>query len=227
MSSPSARTAPNLQHDLHIARIAAALLLPRSHRRPPEAALKVAPAGVPRRAPARHRPAAHLLRADTALAGRKAPLVRLDTARPYRPRDGDDDGEHDGGGRPIGVKINAVYESASYTALLIGDGQASAADGFARLALLPSRLLGPLRQQLLDHLAANFDTLPLPLELPQTLLRHGLDGFMADSCGGGGKDVELTLAGKGEGLRRITITVAAEDARQFCGAGSARAARGF
>ena len=99
--------------------------------------------------------------------------------RPYRSRDdGDDDDEHDehdehdGGDRPIGVKIDVVYESASYTALLVSDGQASTADGFTRLPLLLSRLPGPLRQQLLDYLAANFDTLPLPLELPQTLLRH-------------------------------------------------------
>ena len=39
-----------------------------------------------------------------------------------------------------------------------------------------------------------------------------MDGFMAESRGGGGKGVVLTFAGKGEGLRRITITV--EDVRQ-------------
>ena len=75
---------------------------------------------------------------------------------PYRPRDdGDDDDEHDCGDRPIDVKIDAVYESAFYTALLVSDGQASTTDGFTRLPLLLSRLPGPLRQQLLDFLTAN------------------------------------------------------------------------
>lgn len=175
--------------------------------------------------PPTHSEQAQLSRAGKLLSCVWAPLP------PYLPRDDgdddDDDGEHGSGHKLIGVKIDVVYENASYTALLVSDGQAPTAGGFTRLPLLLSRLPGPLRQQLLDYLAVNFDTLPLPLELPQTLLRQGLDGFVAESRGGGGKDVVLTFAGKGEGLRRITITVDADDVRQFWRHGVGKGGGGF
>ena len=50
---------------------------------------------------------------------------------------------------------------------------------------------------------------------------------MAESRGGGGKDAVLTYAGKGEGLRRITITVAAEDMRQFWHRGVSKGGEGI
>ncbi|KAF8250755.1 hypothetical protein K440DRAFT_639250 [Wilcoxina mikolae CBS 423.85] len=116
---------------------------------------------------------------------------------------------------PIGIRIDVKYENASYTTLLMSDGRGAAKEGFTRLPLLLSRLPSSLRSQLLDYLATNFDILPLPLELPETLLRQCLDEYITASRGGGGKDVVLTFAGKGEGLKRVTITVASEDVEKF------------
>ena len=50
---------------------------------------------------------------------------------------------------------------------------------------------------------------------------------MAESRGGGGKDAALAHAGKGGGLRRITITVAAEDMRQFWRRGVGKGGEGI
>jgi hypothetical protein len=121
----------------------------------------------------------------------------------------------------IGTKIDVKYENVSYTALLVSDGREATKEEFTRLPLLLSRLPSPLRSQLLDYLATNFDTLPLPLGLPETLLRRCLDEYIAASQGGGGNDVVLTFAGKGEGLKRVTVTITAEDVEKFWRRGEA------
>lgn len=54
-----------------------------------------------------------------------------------------------------------------------------------------------------------------------------MDGFKAELRGGGGKVVVITFVGKGDGLRRITITVTAEDVRQFWRCEAGRGGEGF
>jgi hypothetical protein len=67
---------------------------------------------------------------------------------------------------------------------------------------------------LLEYLETNFDTLPLPLQLPEALLRGCLEGYVAET-GGGGREVALIFGGKAEGLKRITITLSGEDVAGF------------
>ena len=115
-----------------------------------------------------------------------------------------------------GIHIELTYESASYTALLIGsDSGPEEPEGFTRLPLLMSRMPSPLRETLLSYLTTTFDILALPMALEDELLRRALDMYVDRLEGGGGKSVVLSFAPREEGLRRVEITVEAGDVGGF------------
>jgi hypothetical protein len=117
-----------------------------------------------------------------------------------------------------GVRIDLEYENTIYTALLLGSpARMTEKEAFTNLPLLLTRMPTPLREPLLRYLSTTFDTLPLPLALPEALLRDCLDSYIAETGGGGGKDVILTFAprGQAEGLKRVSITVEGEDVSRF------------
>ncbi|KAI5842677.1 kinetochore complex Sim4 subunit Fta1-domain-containing protein, partial [Tricharina praecox] len=116
-----------------------------------------------------------------------------------------------------GVHIELTYESASYTALLIGsDSGPAEPEGFMRLPLLMSRMPSLLRETLLSYLTTTFDILVLPVALEDELLRRALDMYVDCLEGGGGKSVVMAFAPtEGEGLKRVEITIEAADVGGF------------
>jgi hypothetical protein len=118
-----------------------------------------------------------------------------------------------------GVRIDLEHENTIYTALLLGSSPARTTEkeAFTNLPLLFTRMPTPLREPLLRYLSTTFDTLPLALALPDALLRDCLDSYIAESGGGGGKEVILTFAPRSqtEGLKRVSITVEGEDVSRF------------
>lgn len=79
-----------------------------------------------------------------------------------------------------GIHIEIAYERATYTALLLRQGNEALSPGFTYFPLLLARMPTSLRETLTTFLASTFDTLAQPLRLPPSFLTSSLETYMMD-----------------------------------------------
>lgn len=108
-----------------------------------------------------------------------------------------------------GLQLTLAYEHQTYAALFLGDGP--------HYPLLLTRMPAAQRAALVAFLAAEFDTLPLPLALPDALLRVAVNCYVGATRGARGGEVALSFAPRvgAPALKRVAITVASEDVHGF------------
>ena len=130
-----------------------------------------------------------------------------------------------------GVKIEMQYEKTTYTSLLLSSplGATGLEDGdqeFTELPLLLTRLPKSLRDTLLTYLSTRFDTLPLPLALPSSLLQRSMEFYFSHTYSPP-KDAQISFATPTTTLKTITITIPRDDIAKFCARGKQLPGGGF
>ncbi|RPA94126.1 hypothetical protein L873DRAFT_1702674 [Choiromyces venosus 120613-1] len=130
-----------------------------------------------------------------------------------------------------GVKIEMQYENMTYTSLLLSSPLEATESRdenqeFTKLPLLLTRLPKSLRDTLLSYLATRFDTLPLPLALPSSLLQRSMEFYFSHTYSPP-KDMQLSFATPITTLKTITITIPRDDIAKFCARGEQLPGGGF
>ncbi|CAZ82236.1 unnamed protein product [Tuber melanosporum] len=130
-----------------------------------------------------------------------------------------------------GVIIEMRYEKMSYTSLLLpspseATGLEAESQEFTKLPLLLTRLPKSLRDTLISYLSTRFDTLPLPLALPSSLLQGSVEFYFSHTYSPP-KDVQISFATPTTTLKTVTITIPRDDIAEFCARGKQLPGGGF